>query len=93
MVASWPRPVVNRPERIAKLTRVGTWQLLKSAPEVVIPMQAKVGVSGLKQLAGEVSVEAMLDSGSAFPIIARPVDSHAGEGLAKPIAKPMSPVI
>src|SRR5665213_2987305 len=29
LLASWPRPVVNRPDRIARLTRVGTWELLK----------------------------------------------------------------
>ncbi|MGZ5897666.1 MAG: hypothetical protein ACXWJ6_15600, partial [Xanthobacteraceae bacterium] len=29
-LASWSRPVINRPERLARLTRVGTWELLKS---------------------------------------------------------------
>jgi hypothetical protein len=83
LLASWPRPVVNRPGRIARLTRAGTWELLKSVPEIVIPVQVQVEASRLKQIAlGEAAIESALDGGD-FPIIARPVDSHAGEGLAK----------
>jgi hypothetical protein len=83
LLASWPRPVVNRPDRIGRLTRVGTWELLKSVPEIVIPVQVQVEASRLKEIAlGEVAIEAVLD-GHGFPMIARPVDSHAGEGLAK----------
>jgi hypothetical protein len=83
LLASWPRPVVNRPDRIARLTRVGTWELLKSVPEIVIPVQVRVDRSRLTQIAlGEIAIETVLD-GRGFPMIARPVDSHAGEGLAK----------
>ena len=84
LLASWPRPVVNRPDRIARLTRVGTWELLKSVPEIVIPVQVRHRpfASDSRSLVGEVAVETVLD-GSSFPMIARPVDSHAGEGFAK----------
>jgi hypothetical protein len=83
LLASWPRPVINRPDRIARLTRVGTWELLKLVPEVIIPVQVQVEASRLKQIAqGAIAIETVLDGGG-FPMIARPVDSHAGEGLAK----------
>jgi hypothetical protein len=83
LLNAWPRPVVNRPEHIARLTRVGTWDLLKSVPEIIIPMQADMDRSQLERIAlGKISIPAVL-GGSTFPIIARPVDSHAGEGLAK----------
>ena len=83
LLASWPRPVVNRPDRIARLTRVGTWEMLRSVPEIIIPVQVQVEASRLKQIAqGEVAIESVFD-GRGFPMIARPVDSHAGEGLAK----------
>ena len=83
LVPIWPRPVVNRPERIARLTRDGTWELLKSAPGVVIPMAARVDRSSFERIAlGEVGVEVIL-KGKTFPIIARPVDSHLGDGLSK----------
>ena len=80
---SWPRPVVNAPERIARLTRDGTWALLKSIPGVAIPMSARVERTDLERIAvGDVHVEGVLE-GHTFPIIARPLDSHAGKGLCK----------
>jgi glutathione synthase/RimK-type ligase-like ATP-grasp enzyme len=83
LVASWPRPVVNAPDRIARLTRDGAWALLKSAPGIAMPVTVRVERSRLMQIAsGDVKIEAILE-GNAFPIIARPLDSHGGEGLAK----------
>lgn len=83
LVPFWPRPVVNRPERISHLTRDGTWELLKSAPGVVIPMAARIDRSSFERIAlGEVGVEGILEDKS-FPIIARPFDSHLGDGLSK----------
>jgi hypothetical protein len=75
--------MVNAPDRIARLTRDGAWALLNSVAGVAMPMTARVGRSSLMQIAsGELKIEAILEN-SAFPIIARPLDSHAGEGLAK----------
>jgi hypothetical protein len=80
---SWPRPVINRPERIAPLTRDGTWTLLKSAPGLVVPINARIDRAELAMAGrGEMNIESVLD-GSGFPIIARPVDSHLGDGLCK----------
>jgi hypothetical protein len=79
----WPRPVLNRPERIAKLTRDGTWSLLKTAPGLVIPINARIDRKTLEKAGlGELRVETILDGGT-FPIIARPLDSHLGDGLCK----------
>jgi hypothetical protein len=83
LVRTWPRPLLNSPCHIARLTRDGTWALLKSAPGVEIPMNARIDRAGLERVArGEVSIDDVLRR-CAFPIIARPLDSHAGEGLAK----------
>jgi hypothetical protein len=82
-VKSWPRPVVNAPDHIARLTRAGTWELLKSAPGVVIPMNARIDrATFLKVAAGDLAIESILDGGG-FPIIARPFWSQAGMGLVK----------
>jgi glutathione synthase/RimK-type ligase-like ATP-grasp enzyme len=79
----WPRPIVNAPERIARLTRDGTWALLKSTPNVHIPMTVRIFREDLDRVGqGAHSVRAVL-GGSNFPIIARPLDSHSGDGLAK----------
>lgn len=82
-VKTWPRPVLNRPERIARTSRDGASLSLRSAPGVVMPLSARVDRPTLAQLArAELPITAVLEDG-AFPVIARPVDSHAGRGLMK----------
>ena len=83
LVKSWPRPVLNAPDRVARLTRAGTWELLNSAPEIVMPMNARIDRATLIKVgAAEVAIESIL-GGSGFPIIARPSWSQAGIGLVK----------
>jgi hypothetical protein len=83
MLHSWPQPLINRPERIAPLTRDGTWSLLNSIPGLVIPVNARVSRPQLQAACrGELRIEDLLD-GNTFPIIARPLDSHLGDGLCK----------
>jgi hypothetical protein len=80
---NWPRPVLNRAERIAPLTRDGTWAMLKSAPGLVVPMNARADRAVLDSVGrGELPIESILDGGG-YPIIARPFDSHLGDGLCK----------
>ena len=77
----WSKPVINAPDRVARLSRDGTWGLLKSAPGVEFPINVRIGRARLTDVAtGEAAIETVLE-GSGFPIIARPLDSHAGEGL------------
>jgi hypothetical protein len=80
---SWPRPIINRPERIAPLTRDGTWSLLNSAPGLVTPINARIDRATFEKVGfNELRIEAVLE-GNTFPIIARPFDSHLGDGLCK----------
>jgi hypothetical protein len=82
LVPTWPRPVLNAPDRIARLTRDGAWALLRSVPGVAFPMNARISRARLTAIAGgEAATADVLDA--AFPIVARPVDSHAGNGLAR----------
>ena len=83
LAPTWPKTLLNAPEHIARLTREGTWELLKSAPGVAMPMNAAIGRADLARIAqGALAVEDVL-GGARFPIIARPEDSHAGHGLEK----------
>lgn len=83
VVRSWPTPVVNAPDCIARLSRDGTWELLKSAPGVVIPINVRINRTSFMEIAaGNIAMEDLLE-GNRFPIIARPTGSHAGEGLSK----------
>jgi hypothetical protein len=79
----WPRPVLNRPGRIAALSRDGTWSLLRSAPGCHVPITRRSGRDTLARVAsGAAGIDEILP-GERFPIIARPTDSHAGAGLEK----------
>jgi glutathione synthase/RimK-type ligase-like ATP-grasp enzyme len=72
MLAGWPRPVVNRPERIAQLSRDGACALLDGVPGTLVPRAVRLDRATAMQL-----------TDVAFPLIVRPVDSHAGTDLQK----------
>ncbi|QKE38538.1 ATP-grasp domain-containing protein [Ferrovum myxofaciens] len=78
----WPRPVLNHPARIAGLTRDGVALTLAGIPEVVAPMAQRVERSTLETWAREEHAFAR-EGGGVYPVIVRPVDSHAGTGLMK----------
>jgi len=83
MVAGWPRPVVNRPESIAHLSRDGAHAKLDGTTGTVMPRTVRVARATAEQLAnGTLDVQALLP-GEAFPLIVRPLDSHAGTDLQK----------
>ncbi len=69
----WPRPLLNAPGAISKLTRDGAWLLLHDVPGVVYPRNERWSRA---QLQGEGHED-------DYPFIIRPVDSHAGTGLEK----------
>jgi hypothetical protein len=83
VTSSWARPLLNRPERVARLSRDGAWRLLKSAPGVVFPINARIDRLTLEEVGGgAIAIEQLLD-GASFPVVVRPIDSNAGNGLAK----------
>ena len=83
IVPSWPCPVLNLPERIARTSREGAGALLAGAPGVVMPMSARVARADLDRVArAELAIGQLLEDGD-FPVIVRPIDSHAGHGLAR----------
>jgi glutathione synthase/RimK-type ligase-like ATP-grasp enzyme len=73
LAAEWPKPIVNRPERVALLARDRLVELLKPIPGIVMPGTFRIERRRLARLAAELGL----------PVIARPVDSHAGRGLLK----------
>ncbi len=82
-LANWPHPVLNDPLRIARLSRDNNCALLKSVAGVDMPTTARVSWQGLALIGnGALNMMTVLDDGN-FPIIVRPVDSHAGKGLEK----------
>jgi glutathione synthase/RimK-type ligase-like ATP-grasp enzyme len=82
LTARWPRPVLNPPERIALLSRERLCRLLQDIPGVHLPPTARIDRARLAALGAGASLADTLP-GADFPVIARPVDSHAGRGLEK----------
>jgi glutathione synthase/RimK-type ligase-like ATP-grasp enzyme len=82
-VPSWSRPVINRPERILRTSRAQACEVLMGAPGICMPATVSATRDELQRLAlGEFDLGAVLPGG-VFPLIVRPVDSHAGQGLEK----------
>ncbi len=75
-LANWPKPVINKPEAISLLTRNQVAERLQGIPGLVTPETLRVTKHEL------IAVHEILTDDD-YPLIIRPVDSHAGQGLAK----------
>ena len=70
----WPKPFVNSPARIAQLSRNRVSERLASVKGIVASCACRLSRSQTRNLKLQ---------GLGFPVIARPVNSHAGHGLCK----------
>ena len=79
----WPRPILNRPQRIKGLDRDELYKTLRDVRGVEIPVTGRVSREDFSDMAlSDVILRDVIADG-AFPLIARPVGSHAGNGLEK----------
>jgi hypothetical protein len=79
----WPRVVVNPPARIVGLDRDRLFALLQAIDGVETPPTTKIDRATLSRLADcALSLPEIL-AGGAYPLIVRPIGSHAGKGLEK----------
>jgi glutathione synthase/RimK-type ligase-like ATP-grasp enzyme len=72
--AAWPRALLNNAGAILDLARDRLWRKLQGAPGLVIPPTMRVDAAALAQTT---------PPPGDFPLIVRPVDSHAGKGLER----------
>jgi hypothetical protein len=82
-VVGWPRPVINAPELIAVLSRDGVCAALEGIDGVLLPLTARTDRANLLALAADASHLSNLLPGDQFPLIVRPLGSHAGQNLEK----------
>ncbi|MBS0359852.1 MAG: hypothetical protein JSR98_00620 [Proteobacteria bacterium] len=81
---AWPRPVVNgRPGLIAALSRDGVADRFAGHPLVLCPATLKIDRAHLASIAAGVVSPASQHAALDFPMIVRPIGSHAGKGLEK----------
>ena len=83
LLESWPRPVINRPQRIAQLSRDGACALLDGAQGIVMPGAVRIERETLERIGRQEQALATVADGVDFPCILRPVGSHAGRGLRR----------
>jgi glutathione synthase/RimK-type ligase-like ATP-grasp enzyme len=79
----WPKPMLNRAEHIPCLSRDHAFTRLSKLPDVEMPATTRVSRAELEKIAIGESLLASHLSDAAFPLIVRPVGSHAGRGLEK----------
>ncbi len=77
LIQTWPCSVLNRPDRAVQLSREGLYHLLRGIPGLVMPATVRIDRADFEKLGRGLLV------GDQFPLIARPVGSHAGRGLVK----------
>jgi glutathione synthase/RimK-type ligase-like ATP-grasp enzyme len=83
IIPTWPKPVLNMPDRILRVARDAASQLLHSAPGLNMPLCVQSGRPILELVArGQQHISCVQDA-LDFPVIIRPVGSHAGIGLIK----------
>jgi hypothetical protein len=83
VLALWNRPVANAaPERIAGLTRDGVVAMFAGSDKVLAPVTHRAERHEVAALAQGAALDSCLP-GATFPIIIRPIDSHAGQALEK----------
>jgi hypothetical protein len=73
-LANWPKPIINLPQNIRLTSREPASKLLHGAPGLISPATLR---ASRDSLLGEQS------ESIGFPVIIRPLDSHAGRNLAK----------
>jgi len=74
----WPRPVVNDPRRILEVARDRACLRLQGQPGLRAPLTVRLDRAQLRAWAeGEGGL------GPDWPLLVRPLDSHAGRGLTK----------
>ena len=83
-LAAWPLPLVNgAPEVIARLTRDGAHAILAGAPGLLHPVTMRVSRGSLLACGSYGrGLDSLLPEGR-LPILIRPVDTHAGNGLER----------
>jgi hypothetical protein len=83
LFASWPRPALNDPARIPRLTRDGVAAGLRDAPGVLtlrIVVATRSDLEALSAIDGPIG---KLLPGCDYPVLLRPSGSHAGQDFEK----------
>jgi len=79
----WPRPVLNLPQRIPQLSRDEAFAVLRDVPGIGMTTTSRIDRQALQQFVDDGSTDRQVMPGIQFPIILRPLGSHAGTDLCR----------
>ena len=82
-LATWPKPVINAPQHVPAVGREAACRLLADVPGLLIPPTLRASRAQLSAVADGTARLADSFPGCDFPLIVRPVGSHAGHDLEK----------
>ncbi len=82
-LANWPRPVINAPAHIPSAGRDRASELLQDAPGLLIPPTLQASRAVLDTIASGAALLSETFDGCDFPLIVRPLGSHAGRDLER----------
>lgn len=82
-LAAWPKPVINAPQHIPNTGRAAASALLQDVPGLIMAATVRAARRVLLEIAMGAARPPELFAGRDFPIIVRPVGSHAGVDLDK----------
>lgn len=77
------RPLLNTPARIRDLERDRLYALLCNIPGLVMPPTARLSHAAMETLGSAPDALRQWLPDACYPVIARPVGSHAGRGLCR----------
>ena len=83
LIPTWPRPVINRPDRVLCLSRENTYRVLEGIPGLLVPPTVRISRADLEKVGHGLIPMSHFLGDAGFPLIARTIGSHAGRDLAK----------
>ena len=78
----WSTPLLNLPSRIERLRRDAVPDLLHNCRGVCTPRTIAASRREMAELRQEDDISRLLSNGN-WPLLVRPIDSHAGQGLSR----------
>jgi tetratricopeptide (TPR) repeat protein/glutathione synthase/RimK-type ligase-like ATP-grasp enzyme len=79
-IANQTKPVINRPDFVARTRRDIMAQMLAEVPDLIMPRAARTNRQALHDW---IETGRPIDSRFGFPILVRPVGTHAGHNLER----------
>lgn len=83
LTIAWPVPLANKPQKIMKLERDELQQQVRNIAKIRYPKTIRCNREELNSISASAAPSDQFEEVGDYPIVIRPVGSHAGRGLEK----------